>query len=248
MSDIYIWKPGNGDAEEARMRREAERRRIRARYVDYLVEAVNLNRPAAEQAIGALFDSKNRDGDICPCGCHPCFSSLHDDGFDCPCGWDSERRAKEADAMRRSFDSPEAEEQRQAHVLEELEIAAWVAGQPGVEAQRVSELVVEQWKGSVDGHSFYFRERHGLWRIEVDLEPTGDFADRLVNVDEGEFVTEPVPMMEGELIAEGVASQLGESPIDHISFIVSTIRDYFWARDCDHSGAFLFCPKCGVRM
>lgn len=99
-----------------------------------------------------------------------------------------------------------------------------MASQPSVEAERVSEFVVEQWKGSVDGHSFYFRERHGLWQIELDLEPTGDLADRLVGVENGEFVTEPVPMVEGEVIAEGAASQLGESWIDHISFIVRTIR------------------------
>lgn len=31
----------------------------------------------------------------------------------------------------------------------------------------------EQWNGEVDGHGFYFRERHGEWRIEVDLRPSG---------------------------------------------------------------------------
>lgn len=248
MPDIYIWKPGGEDAEESRRRREAEREQTRRRYIDHLVKAVNLDRSVAERTIAVLFDHRNRDDDICPCGCHPSFSSLHDDGFDCPCGWDGERRAKEAEALKRFFDSAEAEERREAHAFEDLEIAAWVASQPSVEAERVSEFVVEQWKGSVDGHSFYFRERHGLWQIELDLEPTGDLADRLVGVENGEFVTEPVPMVEGEVIAEGAASQLGESWIDHISFIVRTIRDHHWARDCDHLGALLFCPKCGERM
>ncbi|CDO91387.1 MULTISPECIES: hypothetical protein [Mycobacterium simiae complex] len=40
-------------------------------------------------------------------------------------------------------------------------------------------LVPEQWDGEVDGHSFYFRERHGEWRIELDLRPSGHFARTL---------------------------------------------------------------------
>lgn len=88
-----------------------------------------------------------------------------------------------------------------------------------------------------------------MWRLELDLEPSGRFADRLVEVrEDGEMVTEPVPVIEGEVIAEGVDSQIGDGPVEHIAFIVRTIRDHLWAGGCDHEGALFFCPKCGRRM
>ena len=62
------------------------------------------------------------------------------------------------------------------------------------------------------------------------------------------MVTEPVPIMEGEVIAEGIGSQLGGTPVDHIAFIVRTIRDHLWGAQCDHAGALFYCPKCGRRI
>jgi hypothetical protein len=69
----------------------------------------------------------------------------------------------------------------------------------------------------------------------------------VVDVRNGDFVTEPEPILEGTVIAEGVDSQLGTTAVDHLAFIVTTIRDHLWARECDHAGALLFCPKCGQR-
>ena len=116
-------------------------------------------------------------------------------------------------------------------------------------AKRTSSYAPEQWEGSVDGHSFYFRERHDEWRIELDLQPSGRFATRVVGVDEHEqAITEQVEMTEGEIIAEGLAGALGSAPAEHLDFIVSTIRDYLWQRSCTHGGALLYCPRCGTRM
>ncbi len=42
--------------------------------------------------------------------------------------------------------------------------------QVAVEAERTTSFAPEQREGTVDGHSFYFRERHGTWRIELDLD------------------------------------------------------------------------------
>jgi hypothetical protein len=110
-------------------------------------------------------------------------------------------------------------------------------------------MVPEQWEGSVDGHSFYFRERGGSWRIELDPADSGRVAQRLVRVaEDGGLVTEPVPIMEGEVIAEGIDTQLGTSSVEHIAFIVQTIRDHLWDAQCDHAGALFYCPKCGHRM
>ncbi|MFE6924188.1 hypothetical protein ACFVAV_24405 [Nocardia sp. NPDC057663] len=52
----------------------------------------------------------------------------------------------------------------------------------------------------------------------------------------------------GDVIAEGIDQQLGATPVDHLAFIVGTIRDYLWAGKCDHEGALFYCPRCGVRI
>lgn len=248
MGDLFIVNMDQGDGND-RSRREEQRRRLRARYLRHLVDTVRIDEHLAERIMAALFDHVHADGRSCVCGCHPRLTTLHDDGFNCPCMWDEARRAKERQTWADWGDTPEAAELREAHALEERSIAAWLAGQPRIEARRTTSCAPEQWEGNVDGRSFYFRERHGVWRLELDLEPTGRHAERLVRVrEDGEMVTEPVPMMEGDVIAEGIDSQLGDAPVDHIAFIVKTIRDYLWASRCDHSGALFFCPKCGHRM
>ncbi len=249
MSDLFIFNVGGDDADERRARQEAERLRLRARYQQHLAQTVGIDEPTAERVMAALFDPMDRKGTRCPCSCHPSLSELHDDGFGCNCTWDEARRAKKMRSWTEFLDGPETAALREHHAEEEKSIADWVAGQPDVRAERTTQYAPEQWKGAVDGHSFYFRERHGSWRIEVDLEPSGRFADRLVEVRKGgEVVTELTPIMEGQVIAEGIDSQLGESAIAHIDFIVRAIRDYLWVRQCDHLGALFFCPKCGERM
>jgi hypothetical protein len=54
-------------------------------------------------------------------------------------------------------------------------------------------LTPEEWRGEVDGHSFYFRERHDEWRIEVDLRPSGRFIRAVCS--SGERI--------GQLVASG---------------------------------------------
>jgi hypothetical protein len=138
---------------------------------------------------------------------------------------------------------------RKVHEGEQADIAAWLADQPGVSAVRTSSFVPEQWEGEVDGHSFYFRERHGEWRLEIDLQPTGRYANRLVEVGpDGEMVTEPVPLTEGTVIARGLDSDLGEGPVAHLAFIVRALRGHLRTRSCGHVGAAAFCPLCGIEM
>ncbi len=80
------------------------------------------------------------------------------------------------------------------------------------------------------------------------MAPAGRYAQRLLRVGEdGEFVTERVPVMEGEVIARGIDSDLGAAPVDHIAFIIRTIRDHLRGVGCEHQGARLFCPDCGQR-
>jgi hypothetical protein len=251
VADLYIVDFGGGEPERTRreQERKAERRRLAARYVRHLVASAEVNEAAARRVIAALFDSRDADGNECACSCHPRLSSSHGDGFDCRCTWDGDRRAAEAARWRDRWDSPEAAELNAAYQREEDAIQAWLASQPGVDAGRTSSYAPQQWEGTVDGHSFYFRERTGLWRIELDLAPSSSYAQRLVRVDvEGGFVTEPVPIMEGELIAQGVDTDLGSTPVEHIAFIVRTIRDHLRGVGCGHEGARLFCADCGRRI
>jgi hypothetical protein len=251
VSDLYIIDFGGGEQERARREaeREAERRRLADRYARYLVSNAEVDEDVARKITTALFDPRDGDGGQCPCSCHPQLSALHGDGFDCQCTWDADRRAAEAASWQAWWDSPEAAELSAAHQGEEDAIAGWLARQPGVDARRTSSFAPEQWEGSVDGRTFYFRERGGSWRIELDMAPSGRYAQRLVGDDEdGGFITEPVPIMEGEVIARGPDSDLGGAPVDHIAFVVRTIRDHVRRAGCEHRGARLFCPDCGQRM
>lgn len=214
---------------------------------DYAVAATDLDEATAQQVMAVLLG--NPDQRECPCGCHPRMSTLHDGGIDCPCSWDPARRATERLRLTEFRATPEAEELRSQHTRDESAIAQWLTDQPDVEARRTTCYAPEQWEGSVDGHTFYFRERHGTWEIELDLQLTGRFVEKLTNVRaDGEPVTEPVPITAGTVIADGVESQLGTSPVEHIAFIVRTIRDHLRSQACGHFGALFFCPKCGLRM
>jgi hypothetical protein len=251
MSDIYIVGPGGSEEERARRgaEREAEQRRLADRYARYLVASAQVGDATARRVITALFDPCGADGNECRCSCHPRLSAEHGDGFDCRCTWDEERRAAEAAKRRAWWDTPQAAGVRADYQREEDEVVAWLAAQPGVEARRISSYAPEQWEGTVDGRTFYFRERGGSWAIELDMMPSGRYAQRLLRVGEGgELVTEPVPIMEGEVIARGTDSDLGAAPADHIAFVVRTIRDHVRGVSCEHHGARLFCPDCGERM
>ena len=251
VTDLYIANLGGGEQERARREaeREAERRRLADRYARYLVASAAVGEATARRVITALFGPRDAAGNECPCSCHPRLSTEHGDGFDCRCTWDEDRRAAEAADWQAWWDSPQAAKLGAAHQREEDTTAAWLAGQPGVNAWRTSPYAPEQWEGTVDGRTFYFRERGGSWRIELDMVPSGRYAQRLVRVGEdGSFVTEPVPIMEGEVIARGSDSDLGAALVDHIAFVVRTIRDHLRGVGCEHHGARLFCPDCGQRM
>lgn len=251
MADLYIVDFGGGEEERARREAEraAEQRRLRAVCARHLVAQAGIDQPAAERVVAVLFDRRDSDGRECLCGCHPRLSAEHGDGLDCRCAWDDARRAEQATRWERLWDSDALAEFRAEHAREESAIASWLAGQAGVTAERTTSFAPEQWEGVVDGRSFYFRERGGHWRIELDLRENGQFARRVVDVDgDGGFVTEPVALTSGEVIAEGVESQLGGTPVDHIAFIVQAIRDHLWREQCDHAGALFFCPKCGYRI
>ncbi|CAM3268279.1 hypothetical protein H7J08_12825 [Mycobacterium frederiksbergense] len=119
----------------------------------------------------------------------------------------------------------------------------------------------EQWRGDVDGHSFYFRERHDVWHIEIDLRPT------LIDVldghnDDGRSRLRQRLIEQGEVIATGTidAADYGSTVVQRAQFIVTTIRDHLRRKACTHHldnldaitaalGTTIdWCPTCGIRL
>ena len=85
--------------------------------------------------------------------------------------------------------------------------------------------------------------------MQIDLELTGDFTNRLIGVDDdGRIVTEPVAIERGEVIAEGLDDALGSTPVDHPSNIVRMARRHFGQQQCGHPGDVFFCAVCGARV
>jgi len=257
MADLYLFDFSGDEDERARRSEERARERslVRTRYAEQLTRSAGVDAVTADLVLATLFDHNRPDGSSCGCSCHPQLpgGSLHDAGFDCSCTWDDDTRA----ARRREWQarleeywaSPEAGELKRAQEAERAEVAGWLEAHPGVSAEQTTAFAPEQWKGTVDGRSFYFRERHGEWRIELDLEPTGQEAQRVIGTGpDGEMLTEPVEMTEGTVIAEGVESALGDTARDHLEFIVRTIREHITGESCSHRGAINFCPTCGSRI
>jgi hypothetical protein len=245
MSDLYLVDFGGEDSPRG-AEREAEQRRMRARWSARLATQAGLTDAEAEKITSIVFDHFDQSGQRCLCGCHPRLDAFHDGGWDCPCTWDEQRCEHERKSLAELIDGPVYDELRSNHDAEEAAIAAWLAAQVEVTARRMSSFAPEQWEGVIDGLSFYFRERHGQWRIEIDVEPTGEFANRLVSVEDGEAITEPVPIERGEVIAEGLDTELGSTPVEHLAHIVRTVRRHLGQEQCTHPGAVFYCPLCGA--
>lgn len=124
-------------------------------------------------------------------------------------------------------------------------------------------LVPEQWDGEVDGHSFYFRERHGEWRIELDVRPTGRFVRTLAGTNsDGTPRYGQKAIEQGDIIAHGTIDDdgYGTTPVERARFIIDTIRIHLACQICtlhhDHLsslegllGATVnWCPACGTRL
>jgi len=257
VAGLYVFD-FSGDPDE-RTRRDEKRARerslVRARYAEQLIRCTGVDAVTADLVLATLFDHNRSDRPPCSCGCHPQLpeATLHDAGFDCPCTWDDGQREARHREWRAQLEeywaSPEAQELARAREEERAEVAAWLEAHPGVIAEQTTTCAPEQWHGTVDGRSFYFRERHGEWRIELDLEPTGREAQRVVGTGpDGELLTEPVDMTEGAVIAEGLDTALGHTALEHLEFIVRTIREHVAGEACSHQGAINFCPTCGSRV
>lgn len=277
---VPVSNPVNDDpavptAAEYRQRTQRARAHAWARYRAHLHEVfsrhgVDNSGALAEVALSALTEWRYLDsGERCRCSCHPRLpdSDLHDYGFDCACTRTREQRRatvqqwlNDLDAYRKS---PDGQHARAAAQAAEAELHAWLAQHPGVVVDSYGGWAPEQWTGEIDGHSFYFRERHDDWRIEIDLRPTGRFVNVIDTHDvDGTARSQQHELEQGDVIATGYidAEGYGTTLVERAQFILTTIRDHLTQKTCAHpldvldaiatlfGGHLQWCPACGTRL
>lgn len=274
--ELYIVDFSNSEA-AADYRRQVEQHRAvaRRRYHDYLAAAFDLHghddpNALADVALDALTGWRYvESGEPCCCSCHPRLpdSDFHDYGFGCSCARTAEDRRRDWEHWRSERDafwqSPEGQQITAAERADEAELQAWLAAQDGVTVSSHGGLAPEQWRGEIDGHSFYFRERHEEWRIELDLRPSGRFATAVTGVGaDGEMSYQQRELSDGDVIAEGVVGVdgYGSTPVQRARLIVDTVRTHLAQQDCTLHAEDLssleallgrdvrWCPACGTRL
>jgi hypothetical protein len=274
-AELYVFK--FEESEERRAERERQHRQSRARHLERMEAVLALAdafaddaQARAEAVLDGFFVHRRRESDeLCSCECHPQLpeTDRHDYGSSCPCQQTAAERTASFDRWMAEMDayweSPEGQAVRARERAEEADLQAWLAGDPGVVVTSHGGWFPEQWRGSVDGHSFYFRERHDHWRIELDLRPSGRFCHVWKGGDpDDDENLELKEIDEGDVIAEGTtgADRYGRTPLERARFIVDTIRAHLNRQRCtvhvdrrDDLELLLaapleWCPVCGVRL
>ena len=262
-------------AAEYRERTGRARSEARSRYREHLAAVLDQHGVAkpdelADATLDALTVWHYIDsGERCICSCHPRLpeSDLHNYGFDCVCTRTPEARRRAFNQWRNGiaefWRSPEGQRITAAEQAADVELHAWLAQQQGVSVYSHGGLAPEQWRGDVDGHSFYFRERHDEWDIELDLRPTGRFVRAIAGTDnDGTIHYQKHESVEGDVIASGTTDTegYGITPVERALFIVDTIRMCLARQACTHHRDHLasieailgrqihWCPTCGTRL
>ena len=262
-------------AAEYRERVDRARSEARRRYREHLAavfdrHAVTQPEDLADMALDALTVWRYIDsGEVCRCSCHLRLpeSDLHDYGFDCVCTRTPAERRRAFDKWRNDIEafwqSPEGQRITAAEHAAETDLQSWLADQQGVTLGSHGGLAPEQWTGQVDGHSFYFRERHGEWHIELDLRPSGRFVRTVAGTDNDGTLRYGQRELElGDVIAEGTTATAGygRTPVERAQFIIDTIRTHVVRQSCTHHSDTLYsiatilgaearwCPACGSRL
>lgn len=262
-------------AAQIREKVERDRAEARRRYREHLAAVFDLHGSPhpdalADLALNALMDWRYIDsGERCRCACHPRLpeTDLHDHGFDCVCARTPEDRRRSWEKWRQDmaafWESPVGQQIKADEQAADADLQAWLAGQRDVTVRSHGGWAPEEWTGQVDGYSFYFRERHGEWRLELDLRPTGRFARTVAGVDsDGTARYDEHELDEGDIIAFGTTdvARYGTTPTERAKFILDTIRVHLERQACtlhrdDLSSIatrlgqeISWCPACGTRL
>jgi hypothetical protein len=273
--ELYVFR--FQESEEQGAERERQRQESRGRHLERMAAVLALADAYADDALAraeavldGFFLHRHRESDdICSCSCHPRLPDTdhHDYGSRCPCQQTAEERQVNFDAWMAEMDaywaSPEGQAVRAHEEAEEAALQNWLAGQPAVVITSHGGWAPEQWRGFVDHHSFYFRERHDHWRIELDLRPSGRFCHVWKGGDrDDEENLELKEIDEGDVIAKGTtgADGYGQTPLERAHFIVGTIRTHLRRQGCSvHvdrrddlemllAAPLEWCPACGLRL
>lgn len=246
--ELYVFRPPDlGD--DWRAERERQRAESRVRHLERMTavlafaDACTDDLSARAEAVldGFFVIRCVESGEPCTCSCHPQLpeTDQHDYGSDCFCRRTAaQRQASWAEweaEQDRYWASPDGVAITAERKAERAALEAWVAADPGVEVASHGGWAPEQWRGSVDGHTFYFRERHDRWRIELDLVPSGRFVEVWTGGDlDDESNRRTKEIEEGEVIAEGVAGcdGYGATAAERGRFIVGTVRAHLRRATC----------------
>lgn len=273
--ELYVFRPPDlGD--DWRAQRERQRVESRARHLERMTAVLAFADACADDLAaraGAVLDGffvtrGVESGEPCTCSCHPQLpeTDLHGYGSDCSCRRTATQRqaswAQWQAEQDRYWASPEGLAITAEREAERAALAAWVEADSGVVVTSHGGWAPEQWWGSVDGHTFYFRERHDCWRIELDLATSGRFVEVRSGGDlDGGSNRRTKELEEGEVVAEGVADceGYGSTAVERAQFIVGTIRAHLCRASCTTHTAgrhtieellarpMQWCPECGTQ-
>jgi hypothetical protein len=270
--ELYVTDFSDGQAAaDYRERVERARAEARRRYRDHLAAVFTRHRivdpgELADAALDALTVWRYVDsGEQCRCSCHPRLPET--DLHDCVCtrAPHERRRAFQQwlDDIKAFWQSPEGQQIKAAEQADDTELQTWLADQRGASVHSHGGLCPEQWTGEIDGHSFYFRERHAEWRIELDLRPSGRFIRTVAGTDnDGATCYQERELDQGDVIAYGTTDieGYGDTPLERAQFIIDTIRIHLTRQACTHHRDDLssiegllgtparWCPACGTRL
>ena len=180
----------------------------------------------------------------CSCGCHPrpADQGLHDGGTQCPCQHTAEDRQRlwaEFSAATESF----REHASDVHAAQLADLAETAAAL-GVDADVKSWGAPFALTGVCDGHSFYLRERHDLYRVEVAVDAAcedlwGSSSDVSVEVVSGSDID-----LHG---SDGT-----RSASTALRIAVDAVRLSMRRNRCSHEqpsdDSHGFCRRCGVNL
>lgn len=145
----------------------------------------------------------------------------------------------------------------------DAELTEWLNTQDGVTIRRYGGFAPEHWAGDVDGHNFTFRERHHVWYIDINHQPSGRSTKQVTDTEPDDTATRHSREMEArEHIASGTtdAAGYGTTTKERARFIVDTIRTYLTRQSCSHHLDRLaaiddllgtparWCPGCGTQL
>ena len=207
-------------------------------------EEYDAARPArlAVLATGPALRDINKAAD-CRCSCHPspASQSLHEGGAKCPCQVTKAERAELWDRLLEPLDEAAEASKKDDDARAQLSEAA---------AELNVDAEVRCWAfpfvvtGTCDGRSFYLRERHGHWRVEVAADPgCADLWGTSGSL--------------GIEIAAGNAADLCDadaktSPVVALRLAVRAVRLSTLRDSCSHEQpsdeSHRFCGRCGTPL